>query len=79
MELNAEELDNLVYEVIRDCRGLNPPLGRDEIFEHVSEYLKKHIAKYVLPSLQRLADKEMIIEERDVSRGHPYRYWIPKD
>ena len=79
MELNADAMDTLVYEIVRDCQGLNPPLGREEIYQNVLDHLKEHIAQYVLPSLQKLVENGAIIEDRDVSRGRPYRYWIPQN
>lgn len=81
MELNADAIDTLVYEIVRDWEAVRgdcrSPLGREEICQSVLEHLKKHIAQYVLLSLQRLAEKGAIIEDRDVNQGRPYRYWLP--
>jgi hypothetical protein len=83
MDLTADEMDKLVYEIVSGYEGVRderkPPLMRDEIYESVLGHLTQNIAQYVLPSLQRLAENGAIVEDRDVSRGRPYRYWMPKN
>jgi hypothetical protein len=79
LELNSDAIDALVYEIIHgfEVAGNDrmPPLGREEIYQAVLAHMKENIAQYVLPSLQRLDQKGVI--NRDVSRGRPYRYWLP--
>ncbi len=76
MELDGGEMDRIVYDIVRECSHLAPT--RDEIAQHVLDHLRHHMSQYILPSIQRLVDREQIIEDRDVSRGRPYRYWLPQ-
>lgn len=83
MELNAETMDRLVFEIVRDTtgKGLKHPLDREEINQFVLDHITANLSNYVLPSINRLVSNGAIIEDRDDGNihhnGRPYRYWLP--
>ena len=83
MELNAETMDRLVFEIVRDTagKGLEYPLDREEISQFVLEHITANLSNYVLLAINRLVGSGAIIEDRDVGdihhHGRPYRYWLP--
>ncbi len=76
MELDGDELDRIVYKTIQDCSHL--ALTREEIAQHVLDHIKHHVLQYILPSIERLVETKQVIEDRDVSRGRPYVYYLPQ-
>jgi hypothetical protein len=76
MELNEAELDRIVFEVVSDAKRME--FTREEVARMVLEYIAPRMVQYILPSLDRLAEKGMIIEDRDFTRGRPYIYYPPR-
>ena len=74
MELNADELDRIIFEIIREhnAGGLRPT--REEIAHLVLNYISSHIDANVIASLDRLIHAGKIDEDRGATRGRPYNY-----
>lgn len=77
MELNAKELDRIVYAIIKDG-GSSTAFTREQIAQLVIDDIAPRIAGYILPSLERLVSENQIEVDRDSSRGLPYTYSVPK-
>jgi hypothetical protein len=79
MELCGDELDRIVYDIVREHDATGMTVSRDEIAQLVLDYISPRIADYVIPSLDRLLIAGRIDEDRDSTRGRPYIYFIAKD
>jgi hypothetical protein len=79
MELCGDELDRIVYDILREHDAAGLTVSREEIAQLVLDYISPRIAQYVIPSLNRLFIAGRIDEDRDSTRGRPYIYFIPKD
>ncbi len=79
MELFGDELDRIVYKMIREADASGTALTREELAQSVLDYVSPLILEYILPSLERLSLAGMIEEDRDCKKGRPYIYYLPKN
>jgi hypothetical protein len=78
MELCGDELDRIVYEIVREADASGTAVTREQVAQLVLDYVSPRIVEYVVPSLERLFLAGMIDEDRDSTRGRPYIYYLPK-
>ena len=78
MELNADELDRIIVEIVRQHNADGSHPTREEIGQSVLDYISSHVDANVIASLERLIVAGRIDEGRDATRGRPYIYSLPK-
>ena len=79
MILGGDELDKIVYEVLVDCRSVNPPLDRNEIAQHVIDQLSESIRKEVYASIERMVGNGQILANSGSDARQYHRYSLPED
>ena len=77
MLFDQNELDNLVYDILADCREVDPPLDRNEISQHVIDHLSDHMHKFVWAALERLVREGRVVDDRAEGRSAGFRYSLP--
>ena len=76
MLFNETQLDKVIYEILADCREVDPPLDRNEISQHVIDYISEEMHKFVFASLDRLVQKGLVLND-DGATSAPFRFWLP--
>lgn len=76
MVFSDTNMENIVFDILQDCRSVTPPLDRNEISQHVLGHLAPEIHKWVCATLEKLVEKGLVTDDREASQGRPVRYWL---
>jgi hypothetical protein len=74
--INERDMDTLVYEIMRECSNVVPPLSNIEIRQIAIEQLELQMKDLVEASLHRLVLRGLVVGAQDARASLRPRYEI---